>query len=73
MSRSVTWESPVAEGSDLSALVWRIAENGVLAAIIGAGVVAVWFLVLDLVTRGMPFYTRRCWAALCSPARLRRR
>lgn len=57
MSESVTWESPVTEGSDVSAMIWRIAENGVLAGIIGAVVVAVWFLILDLVTRGMPFYT----------------
>lgn len=58
MSRSVAWDSPaVGKASDVSAVIWRIAENGVVAGMIGAAVVAVWFLVLDMVTRGMPFYT----------------
>lgn len=42
---------------DVSALILRIIENGILAGILGAAVVAVWFLVLDMITRGMPFYT----------------
>jgi hypothetical protein len=58
MTKSMTWDSQAApKQSDLSQLAWRIAENGVLAGMIGAGVVALWFLILDLVTRGMPFYT----------------
>ncbi len=40
-----------------AARILRIAENGILAAVLGATVVAVWFLVVDLVTRGTPFYT----------------
>lgn len=58
MTESATWDSPAAaKASDLSAIVWRIVENGVLAGTIGASTVAVWFLILDLLTRGMPFYT----------------
>jgi hypothetical protein len=58
MVKSVTWDSPAAtSASELSALVWRITENGVLAGTIGASTVAVWFLILDLLTRGLPFYT----------------
>lgn len=40
-----------------AALIGRIAENGVLAAMLGATVVAVWFLIIDLMTRGTPFFT----------------
>jgi hypothetical protein len=55
---STTWNAtPDAETSDLAALAWRIVENGILAGMIGAATVAVWFLVLDLLTRGMPFFT----------------
>jgi hypothetical protein len=58
MSRSVTWDSPgLDKSSDLSTVVWRIAENGVLTGMIGASVVAAWFLIVDLLTRGIPFYT----------------
>jgi len=58
MVESATWESRAnGDGSDLSTLAWRITENGVLAGMLGATVVAVWFLILDLLTRGMPFYT----------------
>ena len=58
MVESATWNPPAAPGApDLSALAWRIAENGVLAGMIGAGTVAVWFLILDLLTRGIPFFT----------------
>lgn len=58
MTETVAWDSrSVAKQSDLSQTVWSIAENGVVAGMIGASVVAVWFLVLDLVTRGLPFFT----------------
>jgi hypothetical protein len=57
MSNSATWNSSVETRSDQTAIAWRIAENGVLAGIIGAITVAVWFLILDLLTRGMPFFT----------------
>ena len=58
MVESATWNPPAAPDTpDLSALAWRIAENGVLAGMIGASTVAVWFLILDLLTRGMPFFT----------------
>jgi hypothetical protein len=43
--------------SDLMDLVQQIVENGIVAGILGAVVVAVWFFFLDLVTRGLPFYT----------------
>jgi hypothetical protein len=42
---------------DPAAVIARIAENGILAGMVGAAVVALWFLVLDLVTRGTPFFT----------------
>ncbi len=58
MTQTVTWDSPsVAHRSDLSQTLWSVAENGVVAGMIGASVVALWFLVLDLVTRGLPFFT----------------
>jgi hypothetical protein len=57
MTNSATWDPTMQARSDLSALAWRIAENGVLAGMIGATTVAVWFLLLDLVTRGTPFFT----------------
>jgi hypothetical protein len=58
MAESATWHPTAApETARLSALVWSIAENGVLAGVIGASTVAVWFLILDLVTRGTPFFT----------------
>lgn len=47
-------ESPAA-GRGRS-VVSVIAEDGVLAGVIGAAVVALWFLVLDI-ARGVPFYT----------------
>jgi hypothetical protein len=46
-----------AAASELAELAWRIVENGVLAGMIGATTVAVWFLILDLLTRGVPFFT----------------
>lgn len=58
MTNSATWDpSTEARASSLAAVAWRIAENGVLAGMIGATTVAVWFLILDLLTRGMPFFT----------------
>jgi hypothetical protein len=58
MTKTVTWDSPAATStSELAALAWRIVENGILAGMIGASTVAIWFLILDLLTRGMPFFT----------------
>jgi hypothetical protein len=58
MTKAITWESPaVAKPSNPSEAVWHIAENGVLAGVVGAGVVALWFLVLDVGMRGLPFFT----------------
>jgi len=57
MTRSATWDAASAQPSDVTALIWKIAENGALAGMIGASVVAVWFLVLDVLTRGLPFFT----------------
>ena len=58
MVESTAWRpTEAADASDLAALAWRIVENGVLAGMLGASTVAVWFLVLDLLTRGVPFYT----------------
>jgi hypothetical protein len=58
MDRSAPFpSSAAASSSGLADAVGRIAENGVLAGIVGAAVVAVWFLAVDLVTRGLPFYT----------------
>ncbi|HZP43430.1 MAG TPA: hypothetical protein VFD84_18225 [Candidatus Binatia bacterium] len=58
MVKTATWDpSAAAASSDVAALAWKIAENGVLAGMIGATTVAVWFFALDLVTRGVPFYT----------------
>ena len=58
MSTSETWDGPARpRSSDLSTAIWQTAENGIVAGMIGASVVAVWFLILDLVTRGLPFFT----------------
>jgi hypothetical protein len=58
MGETVTWESPMpAKTSELPGILWTTTENGVLAGIIGATVVAIWFLILDLLTRGVPFFT----------------
>jgi hypothetical protein len=58
MPESATWDSSTdAEHTDIAAILMAIVENGILAAILGAAVVAVWFLLLDLITRGLPFYT----------------
>jgi hypothetical protein len=58
MTRADTWGAAVvAEPPDLSVVIWGIVENGVVAGMIGASVVAAWFLILDLVTRGVPFFT----------------
>lgn len=57
MQRSAALTTQPMSDSSLVTTVSRIAENGVLAGILGACVVALWFLVLDLVTRGVPFYT----------------
>jgi hypothetical protein len=43
--------------TDLATFVLAIGETGILAGILGATVVAVWFLVLDLATRATPFFT----------------
>ena len=58
MTRADTWGAAVVtEPPDLSVVIWGIVENGVVAGMIGASVVAAWFLILDLVTRGVPFFT----------------
>ena len=58
MSESVAVDSATAAPrADTSSLILTVAENGILAGILGATVVALWFLVLDMLTRGMPFYT----------------
>jgi len=58
MTRADTWGgASIVERADLSVVIWDIVENGVLAGMIGASVVAVWFLMLDLITRGVPFFT----------------
>lgn len=56
MTNSVTRELP-AHASDASTVAWQIIESGVLAGMAGAVTVAVWFLILDVLTRGVPFYT----------------
>jgi hypothetical protein len=39
-------------------VIWGgIVEHGMLAGILGASVVAVWYFIVDTVARGMPFYT----------------
>jgi hypothetical protein len=39
-------------------VIWGgIVENGILAGILGASVVAIWYFIVDAVARGMPFYT----------------
>ncbi|HXQ24616.1 MAG TPA: hypothetical protein VN812_23260 [Candidatus Acidoferrales bacterium] len=58
MPGSATWEASTgAPRTDTAAVAMAIVENGILAAILGAVVVALWFLLLDIITRGMPFYT----------------
>jgi hypothetical protein len=58
MPGSATWEASTGvQRSDTAAVVLTIAENGILAGILGAVVVALWFLLLDMITRGMPFCT----------------
>lgn len=47
----------VNESSDMAELIRHIAENGILAGILGAVAVAGWYLVVDIIARGMPFYT----------------
>lgn len=56
MAGSATFTSSNPAAGHMAA-IGRVVENGVLAGMVGAAVVAVWFLVLDLLTRGMPFYT----------------
>lgn len=59
MTESATWHpAAAADPEHLAARAWSIVENGVLAGILGASTVAIWFLLLDLVTRGMPFFTQ---------------
>ncbi len=48
---------PVHTRSDMTELVSRIAEDGILTGILGAAVVAIWYLIADIVARGTPFYT----------------
>lgn len=43
--------------SEMVELVRRIAEDGILAGILGAAVVAAWYLLVDIFARGMPFFT----------------
>jgi len=58
MPGSATWDSSTgARRTDTAALVFTTVENGILAGILGAAVVALWFLLLDMITRGVPFYT----------------
>jgi hypothetical protein len=52
-----TAERSVKPQSEMTALIQQIAENGILAGILGAAVVAVWYLIVDTIARGMPFYT----------------
>jgi hypothetical protein len=57
MTHATALDAAGRERSDLQSLVWQIVENGVLAGMLGATVVAVWFLLLDVITRGQPLYT----------------
>lgn len=57
MERIATLRPQTMSDAGLTHLVGRIAENGILTGILGASIVAVWFLGLDLLTRGLPFYT----------------
>jgi hypothetical protein len=58
MSEATAWNAAAQRRrSELANLIMTIAENGILAGMIGAAVVAAWFLLLDMVTRGMPFFT----------------
>jgi hypothetical protein len=57
MTHAATLDTTGRERGDLQNLIWSIVENGVLAGMLGATVVAVWFLLLDVITRGQPLYT----------------
>lgn len=57
MTNSATFERAGTEGTDLLALAERIVENGVLSGMLGAIVVALWYLLVDSIGRGMPLYT----------------
>ena len=58
MSESATWDaSGPGERTDTATAALAIVENGVLAGMLGATVVALWFLLLDALMRQMPFYT----------------
>lgn len=57
MPRSATLVSSIRAQRTDTAATLAIAENGILAGIFGAVVVALWFLLLDMITRGLPFYT----------------
>lgn len=58
MVRSATSDTAIGvDRTDIAAIILRITENGILAGMLGAAVVAVWFLFLDGVTRGTPFFT----------------
>ncbi len=57
MQRTAALSTRRMSDANLVTMVSRIAENGVLAGTLGACVVAVWFLALDLLTRGVPFFT----------------
>lgn len=58
MTEPMSVASPIdSDRRDLAGIIWRVVENGVLSGILGATVVAAWFFVLDVITRGMPFYT----------------
>lgn len=55
---TVVWHQPGnAVAQERADVILRVAENGVLAGMLGAAVVAIWFLLLDVVLRGTPFFT----------------
>lgn len=58
MGKTTSATMPSAGGdAEPGAILLSIVENGVLAGLVGASVVALWFMVLDVAVRGMPFFT----------------
>lgn len=57
MTDSATLSNIETGESDLLALTERIVENGVLAGMLGATAVALWYLIVDSIGRGLPLYT----------------
>lgn len=55
MTARTSAANPALPGSE-SAAISRLYEEGIVAGIIGAGTIAIWFLVLDTIA-GRPFYT----------------